>query len=265
MAKASLNLPIGFSTADFSVYSMRGVDKLVVRAKHGPTKEQIATEPQYAPLRRYQSEFRGVGKAISLIMASCYAVNHLADYNFSGTLTRICKIIQMKDELHSQGQRSILFSKYGEILNGFNLNRKNQFDSIVNKAPEYTISRSEFKVTLKIPSLTPGINFFNPWNLPVYRFIAVLGIIPDMILTDTGYAAANPLMKFYVEQSRTVWIPAGTTFNGTQLEIQLPGDTVLDESGTLVLSLGIEFGTVVSNSLIQAVKHMGCAKVLVVV
>ena len=72
------------------------------------------------------------------------------------------------------------------------------------------------------------------------RFIAVLGIIPDMILTDVGYAPTNPLMKFYIEQFSTGWLPARTAFYCNSLDLQLRTNTVFDESVTLVPSFGIE-------------------------
>ena len=262
MAKATLNLPLNLSFGDYSIYPVVGLDKLVVRAKHGPSKKEIEEGAQYAPLRRSQSEFNGIGKAASLVINSMYAVKHLKDRNFSGTISKVIKIIQGRDDLSPKGKRSILFSKYGDTLKGFNCNRSNPFDTIVQTTLEYTLSRDECKSAITIPALIPGINFFNPWNLPVCRFITGLGIIPDMVFSENGYVQLNPLMKLYVEQNRTGWISSKASYPGTVLEVQLTNGSALDASGSLVLSVGIEFGTVVTDGLIQPVKYMGSGKVL---
>ena len=40
MAKVSPVIPFSNTPGDFPVYKMKDVDKLVIRAKHGPTKEE---------------------------------------------------------------------------------------------------------------------------------------------------------------------------------------------------------------------------------
>ena len=65
MAKVSPVISFSNTPGDFSVYKMKEVEKLVIRAKHDPTKEELATLPQYEKFRLYQSEFRGAGKAAS--------------------------------------------------------------------------------------------------------------------------------------------------------------------------------------------------------
>ena len=43
MAKISPTFPFNNSFGDYSVYKMHGVDRLVIRAKHGPNKEALKT------------------------------------------------------------------------------------------------------------------------------------------------------------------------------------------------------------------------------
>ena len=45
MAKVSMNMPLTNTMGDFSIYKMAGVDKFIIRGKGGPTKEQIANDP----------------------------------------------------------------------------------------------------------------------------------------------------------------------------------------------------------------------------
>jgi hypothetical protein len=131
MAKISPTIPFSNTLGDSSVYKMEGLDKLVIRAKHGPSKEQIETEPRYAKFRLSQFELKGAGKATSQICLAIFAVTHLKDHNYSGSLTKICRLMQAEDASRPLGERPILFSTNGRILSGFNLNKKIIFDSVL--------------------------------------------------------------------------------------------------------------------------------------
>ena len=52
MAKVSMDMPLTNTMGDFSIYKMEGVDKFIIRGKGGPTKEQIANDPQFERLRK---------------------------------------------------------------------------------------------------------------------------------------------------------------------------------------------------------------------
>ena len=262
MAKVSPVIPFSNTLGDFSVYKMKDVEKLVIRAKHGPTKEELATLPQYEKFRLYQSEFRGAGKAASFISQAIFAIKHLADTGYVGKLTKICKIIQSEDPDHHLGERSILFSSYGSILTGFNLRKKNPFDTVVNHQPSFSISRSALSATIELPKLHPGINLQNPWQLPLFRFILCLGIIPDMNLKAAKYCPVKPTMKLNPVKVVTPWYSTKSVFEAMTQVITLKDGIVLDASGTLVLSAGIEFGYGLTDSVGEAVKDAGCGKVL---
>src|SRR5206468_4299726 len=104
------------------------------------------------------------------------------------------------------------------------------------------------------PELHPTITLKNPWNLPMYRFVLALGNVPDMIF-EKGYMPANPSMKYADETVMTGWKPSNANFPAFSESIRLSDQVVLDDSGSLLLSLGIEFGIVVGDGVVVAVKH----------
>ena len=262
MAKTILQVPITGSMGDYSVYRMKGSPKLIVRAKSGPTKMAIKKGPQYSQLRQFQSEFSGCGKGISQLMNATHAMKHLADHNYSGNFTKACKAIQKLDMVNPQGKRSILFSKYGSILAGFDFNLTNPFDSIVKQPIEFTISRNNLSAQVEVGDLYPEINFLNPWKLPRYRLILGLGIVSDMKLTADGYTPATPLSDLHPTQERTEWMNAAVKSETIASAIRLEIPAVLKASSLLVLTIGVEFGRLVSNNLIEAVKRAGTGKIL---
>ena len=264
MAKILPVTPFTNTLGNFSVYKMFGVDKPVVREKHGPTKEQIETQPCYSKLRLCQKEFAGCGKGASLLSLATFAIKPLSDPSYSGMLVKICKIIQLQDSINPMGERSVLFSQYGNILNGFNINRLIPFDNVIQYPVTYTLFRKSSKATIVLPKIHPAINMSNPEQYPLFRFIICLGVITDLVNEGTGYAPVNTLMQQNAVQQQTEWLSTKNIFTGITQEIKLRKSLSLDDNANLLLSLGIEFGRPVSNTVVEAVKRAGCGKILAV-
>lgn len=264
MAKISPVTPFTNTLGNFSVYKMYGVEKVVVREKHGPTKEQIETQPCYAKLRLCQKEFAVCGKSAGMIKLATFALKPLADPAFTGRLVKICKIIQVQDNQNPMGKRSVLFSQYGSILNGVNVNKLIPFDNVLQHPVTYTLFRKTSKATIVLPKIHPAINMSNPQQYPLFRFIICLGQLMDFVHDGSGYAPVNSLMQQNAVQQQTEWYSTKNIFDGMTQEIKLRKALALDDNSSLVLSLGIEFGRPVSNTIVEAIKRAGCGKILAV-
>ena len=88
MAKIRLTALLSNTLGDFSVYTQRGVEGAIIRAKGGPSAKQIKTEPKFEGFRLHQQEFSGVGKLNGYLIKACTGVKKLADFNFSGQFSR---------------------------------------------------------------------------------------------------------------------------------------------------------------------------------
>lgn len=264
MAKVITNFPIKGSLGDCSVYSIRTHEGLIIRSKGGPSKEQMKTDPLFVRVRENMSEFAGCGKIAGLLTHACSRIKQLADYCFTGEFVKICKIIQKRDDTHVRGVRSILISKHRDIFEGFNFNRKITFDSVVKKSPSCEISRDDFKATLSFPEIIPKLHLVNPWTFTMYRFIIVLGVVPDMVM-----GPYNEFVPAHSFQGGTEWIVSDwysttQTVSKNIMEIQTIGEHILDDSLSFFVSVGIEMGIGITNNLIQPVKYMGCSKLLAI-
>ena len=262
MAKAALNFPFSNSLGDYSAYKMKGSDKIILRAKGGASKIKIKTDPAFERVRRNNAEFAGCSKAVSYIQRAFHGIRHLSDHNITGSLVKISKIIQKLDTENNHGERSILFSRHKNILGGLNFNNHPGFDAVVNLSPGFVFSRSAYRVSLLFPELFPGINLHCPANVTHYRFISVLGIIPDVVYSGDGYMQASEAIRYNPVSYMSDWYKTDAVSPEKVVEISLAGDSYLDDSGSLIVSVGIEFGRMVTNTLIEPVKHSGCAKVL---
>src|SRR5690606_19509175 len=158
MAKLSPGIQFTGSIAGLSAYTMRGSDKIILRTKGGMSKKQVKRLPANSLLRLNNNEWKGCTLTGSNIRKCLHGILHLADYNITGSLNAMAKMIQKLDIVNKQGERSILMSEHKQLLNGLSLNRKTLFDSVVRYPLPVTINRNLASANIIIPELTPGIH-----------------------------------------------------------------------------------------------------------
>jgi hypothetical protein len=185
----------------------------------------------------------------------------LADHNIAGPLNALMKPVQALDTGSESGERHIVLSNYPSILEGFSLNRKTGFDSIVRTHMGCQILRENLQVRVDIPALLPGINLHAPKAHPLYAITVVFGIIPDLFYTPQGYAPMNEYAGLVPVVSGTEWYPLVEGSPATSLNIQHPL-VPPDEQFSIMISIGIRFGIMRSATLIDQVPYAGASRVL---
>ena len=259
-----MNEPFGFTgpVGNMSVYKMKGVDKPVIRTKGGPSKEKIRKHPRFDEVRRNNAEFGGRATASKWIMRGIWLQKALADYNIAGPLNVLMKPIQALDTDSEHGQRHILLSKNPQLLTGFSLNRQQAFDSIIRNPLTWTLTRHEQSASIHFPALTPQINLHVPGSWPMYSLVATIGIVPDLYYQPAGYRpSSDKYHEFGTEVGFSDWY---TTMNGSPavtLTVKYPGAPP-DEQHSVILSVGIRFGTMRDSIKVEQVPHTGAAKIL---
>jgi len=250
------------SIGKLSAYRMKGSNKIILRKKGGPTKKQILTGRSFERTRENMAEFPGVGKAVSAIRQSLADVGHLADHNFTSTLTSICKKIQLLDPLADRGQRSIYLSQHPYMLAGFRLNKKYPFQGIVTGPVNCNIKRKTKTASIELPRLLQGINLHLPWKQPLYRFILSLAVVEDIIYKKGYYSDNTPGQAFRCLD--TDWHVAAEPFQTQTVELKLNMEGAIKDSQTLILAVGIEMGVPSPYGEIEEVKYAGSACILAV-
>jgi len=261
---AQLLSDFGFtgSLGKLSAYKMRGVDKTILRTRGGASKQKIKSHPNFEIVRRNNSEFGGCANAGKWIRLMLGAQTAVADYNIAGPINALVKPIQVLDTVTPQGQRNIELSKNPRLLEGFNLNRKNIFDSIIRTPVLYTISKETLSIHVELPPLMPGINFFAPGKYALCSFVAVLGIVPDLYPTVMGYKPKpEGYSEIYPATAETPWYPVLEGSAVSVLDIRYP-KTFPDKAFSMMLSIGIRFGTMGIGGAVQQIKYAGAAKIL---
>lgn len=265
MAKLTGGFAFSGSLGDISAYRKKGTNYTIIRRKGGPAKERIQKDPNFKQTRLNNNEWRGCVLALKALIRAVFAVKHLADYPYSSTLQAVCKSIQNEDNIQEKGKRSVLISQQPHRLEGFGFNRENYFETLLRHPLHYSVDKIEGKARVEVPSLIPGINFHNPKGEPLYRLVAILGVVPDIVFDETmqRYRPVNQEIP-YPAECKTSWYCWKEGSGPQSLELQLENwDPV--QGLTLILSAGIEFGTPITNADIKPVKYAGSARVLKVV
>ncbi len=262
---ATLNNDFTFngSLGNLSAYKIKGLAKTVIRTKGGGSKQKIKTAASCLPIRQQNAEWGGCSAAGARVRLAFNPIKHLTSAYIGGTLIALAKEIQKQDTVNGVGTRSILFSKYRSLLEGFNLNKDNVFNGVVKNPLSAVLQRGEnaTTATVVIPGLIPGLSLYNPQRYPVNRFIAVLGIVPDMVYGRPRYEAVKRKARKGTNSAKTGWISANAIFEGQTLSIVLE-QAGLDDSCSLMLTVGIEFGVLLSDNLVNPVKHTGSAQII---
>jgi len=265
MAKLSGNFDFIGSLGNVSAYKMRGVKGTILRKKGGASKEKVKNSPGMAGTRKGNAEFGGRATAGKWIRAMLYQQMPMAGYNVTGAINALMAPIQKLDTENHLGRRSVMLSKNPSLLEGFSLNKENGFDTIIRNPVAWSVSRGELSAHIDIPALLPGINFLTTEKYPLYGIVASLGIVPDFFYDVSGYKPSsreyNVSHPGITETLYSNWYPVLQGSPAMPLEIK-PGLTPPDQSFSLVLSIGIRFGEMLSANMVQQVKKVGAAKIL---
>jgi len=195
-------------------------------------------------------------------------ITHMNDYNISGPINAIMKMIQKLDKISRWGTRAIYISRNKTLLEGFNLNKIKIFDTVLRCGLQYDINRELAKATVYLPDIWAHLHLYNPDNHALYRIVVCLGVFSDYEFSEVegGYTPINVKNNVvYTSVKSTDWQPTKGLNTNNVLELELDNKLILTDNDTLVLSIGIEFGQPLTNQLIQPIKYSGSAKILALV
>jgi hypothetical protein len=250
------------SMGGLSAYRMRGVDRIVLREKGGPTKNQIKKDRSFDITRRRNEEWKGSAMGVARINLALHGVRHLFDYNYTSDLMTVCRSIQDDDGMNELGRRSVLFSQSHFKLEGFGLNRYNPFDIVLKHPLQYEMDAITGTALVDLPDIIPGIHLINPMKQPFYRIVFVLGGVPDIMYNEQWkmYRPAADMIHCRAIAS-TAWHLSKEKCEAQQFQLAIE-NWQLQQGVSLVLSAGVEFGQPAHGGTIQFTKYAGAAKIL---
>jgi len=259
---AKLKAPFDFEgkLGGLSAYKMKGVEKTILRTPAGPSRKDIRTKDNYDITRRNNSEFGGCSTAGKYTRNCFHLLKPVFNFNPTWSINSLMHSIKPLDTVSEFGKRNVLISRAAYLLEGYNFNLRNPFETMVRNPPEATIERSTLSASVQFPALIPQVNFFPPGPHSYFRIVAVLAVLPDLFHKGEGYAPEGEF-SFYPERVESEWLIVKAGSEPIQLDLQLPSAPSFN-SYSLVLSVGIEMGAAGKGGAIETIKHTGCGKIL---
>lgn len=262
---AKLDSVLGFtgSLGRLSAYKMKGSEETILRRKGGPSKEYIRNSPNCEITRRNNIEFGGRAAAAGWIMRGLHMHKALADYNMAGPLQALLRPIQLLDDKSELGERHVQLSKNPRLLEGFSLNRKWVFDSVIRSPVNCRITKDDLSAELNLPSLLPGINFFPPPKHPLFCISVVLALVPDVFCREGKYEPGKEYGRHYLnwQETRSQWLATGSRSEEQSFRLKLEQSPPY-EFFSLMVSAGIVYGMVTAPGSQEQAAYAGSAKVV---
>ena len=256
------------SIKGMSFYTRVGSDKVIMRTKGGPSKYTVKNGSNYEKLRKHQLEWQGCVKFAQSMRAGIGETYRLADFNLTPVWSGMGKKMIKLDTVSAVGQRFIRFSQCKQELEGYDLNRSYPITTILRVSPLAELNRETLSATVSLPRINTLTNLQNIQRLPYFRLIISLGTVSDMMYIEDGiiykYQPINNALNVVCKSTLSDWHSTNDVLPAHVLSVQLNQTAIplLTDDVTVLLSMGIEFGTVGFGGVIEPVKHAGCGKIL---
>jgi hypothetical protein len=240
-------------------YTRRDVEGVLVRKKPVSNKNRIKKDGQFVNTRKLNQEFGVMSRAAKMVRQRWGMFGKIIDYNLQPQLLSRMRQLIKRDDAHKLGQRGVQFSKYGQLLAGFQLNRKFNFDSVLQATIPLTMDKENASAAIQLPELFPGYQLRNPTSLPYYRLIFILSAVGDVNRNGAEIESSLDAEKILPATWDSNWQQFNKPFSAVDINLELtqPGGTF-----AMVLAVGISFGQMGPDGHPVATPYMGAGKIL---
>ena len=209
--------------------------------KGGANRDLIMNNPAFARTRENMSEFEGCGVIVKGIHRELDMLwGKHTDTHFTGRLTAIVKMINLKDGEGVRGKRGVFFSANKPILKTLTLHEKRKIDFVLKRSIRNSYDESRTEATITITGLNPDPEFV-PRSAQYYRVVNHLCVFSDYAYHELNkrYEKIHPsnVSEAFTYSDYTL---INTPLN-TALKTAFPEGTVLNENDTVMQCIGIEY------------------------
>jgi len=266
MATSKKGIQMQGSVANLSMYKLRGTDRIVYRLKGGPGKNKIKTSPKFEKVRLNNGEWAGCTRMGRNIRLSFEVMKRMEDYPVTGALNAICKQIQKLDTTNEHGRRAIRLSQHKDLLSGFSFSNKQTLESVLRAPLDISLERVTGEARIEIPVLNTGMYLYNFRKLPYYRIVANLSGVCDMSMPAEADKYETPYSGYLDKVNgmyESEWFHTLGVQPAQSIRLQYPlVENPVPEEVSLLLCLGIEFGTPGVDKIPLPVKYAGTGKIV---
>ncbi len=251
-----------------SFYTMKGSDTVFMRTKGGPSKRRMKVGSEFELVRKHQVEWSACVFFSNSLNKVTYGFKKMGDYNVAPVWNGIGKKLMNLDTEREVGQRWLEFSKYPQVLEGFNMNRNFIFNAVFRANIQFELNKAANTLHVKIPRINTQNDLYNVRNLPYFRLHFSLGLMSDVYFnTELKYNPYKPFCEMFYAfsiKNDPEWLSANDLIPEKTIELQLPNNVMPQskEHFSFLACVGIEFGNVGFAGQIEPVKNASAAKIV---
>ena len=224
-----------------SVYNKK-LKRYILSTKGGASRELIENSPAFARTRENMNEFKACSKWASQLRKALLSINHLNWANYFSGIVKLGKEIQLHDEGHPRGFRSIESSKSPILLTKLNFNSNNSFNNVLSACPEIIISEDKKTITLSLLEFKSWVHLHWPNRFNSYRIVLVIGQLPDIVYSEAE-SEYVPVIRDLEQLSMTTyseWLPNTTEPTDIILQASFANPALQQPGTTVIVAMGIE-------------------------
>lgn len=226
-----------------SFYKSGGMD--LIRVANGPSKERIASEPNFERTRENNAEFGGCS---TVVKALRHAIGEARQPKGSAgsVIQRLMPIIKRinLNGAGARGQRSIELLSNGALLEGFELHATAAFASVFGAPFSIAPAAGRNAATITVPSFLPATFVSAPEGATHFEVFSMLCTVSDHQydpIAGRYVPSAAALHTLRAEDASPVMSLSAATPVALTLHPALAGAPVMTGDVAAVLLMGVVF------------------------
>jgi hypothetical protein len=245
-------------------YYNKLLKKWIIRKNGGPSKAQIENAVSCALIRDNDQEMKACAAWCKQIRYGLLDIDHLNAGYYMGEVVKMAKGIQKLDSIGEHGERSIMSSKYKSLLTELNFNAQHPFKQVLMRRPEVISDDERQTVIVNLAQFLPLQELV--WKNQFFRYRFTLSITQ---LSDYNWVslhkAHEPAHAKLFNTQKTVytdWLSHFTDAVDISLKASFKDSEIPADDATVLVALGIEFGSELSNNTIFWTKGDGTMAII---
>ena len=246
-----------------SIYNKK-LKRYDLSTKGRASKELIKNSPTFARTRENMSEFTACGKWASQVRKSLLSISHLFFGYYFSEIVKLAKQIQLRDESHPKGSRSIESSKIPVLLTTLNFNRSHSFDSVLSDSPEITLSEDKMKVTLTLTEFKSKLRIHWPNRFDSYRIALVIAQLSDFVYSEieAAFIPVIPDLEQLSVITNSEWLPNNSDPRDILLDALFPEPALQQPGTTVIVAMAIEISSILLKPTDSYTSQQGTLKIV---
>lgn len=225
-------------------FKIKGLNADFAGLAGGPSSEQIQNDEAFVRTRENMNEFGGCATAAkSLRVALSQIIKQYSDPRLTGRLTALFKQINLKDTANPRGQRSILISSHGQILQGLDYNENISFSGVFHAPFTITSTPARDSSTFSIPPFNPANMVSAPSGATHFRLVNAIAVLSDWYYNPTQgkYEPTDQSLSGLSDIQYSAYLDLNAPVPVTSIMATLPGSPLMTASVKVANNIGIEF------------------------